>query len=50
MHYEDDSSFVLPNELIANVDPLGETNGNENFCLPQEDLNENQVFDRGKKF
>ena len=47
MNYEDDDSFVLPNEMIANVDMLGETNGNENFSLPQE--NENQVFDRCKE-
>lgn len=50
MHNEDDDSFVLPNELIANVDVLGETNGNENFSLPQENVNENQVSDRGKEF
>lgn len=51
MHYEDDdSSFVLPNEVIKNVDVLGETNGNENFSLPQENGDENRVYDRGKQF
>ena len=42
MHYEDnDSSFVLPNELIKSVDVLGETIENENFSLPWENVNEN---------
>ena len=51
MHYEDeDSSFVLPNELIVNNDVLGKTRKNENFSLPQENVNENKVYDRGKKF
>ena len=50
MHYEDHDSFVLPNELIANVDMFGETNGNENQNLPHEDVKENQVYDRGKSF
>ena len=50
-HYEDDdSSFVLPNELTESVDMLGKTKKNESFSLPQEDVNENQVFDRGNKF
>ena len=51
MHYEDnDNSFVLPNEVIESVDVLGETNENESFSLPQENVNENQVYDRGKEF
>ena len=51
MHYEEDESyFVLPNELIQNVDMLGEANEKEIFSLPEEDVNENQVFERGKKF
>ena len=50
-HYESsDSSFVLPNELIANVDMLGKKNESESFSLPQKNVNENKVFDRGKKF
>ena len=50
-HYEDDdSSFVLPNELIVNNDVLGKTRKNESFSLPQKNVNENKVYDRGKKF
>lgn len=42
MHYgSNDSSFVLPNELIVNIDMLGETNDNENFSSPQKSVNEN---------
>lgn len=49
MHYEDDdSSFVLPNEVIESVDMLGETNKDESFSLPQEDVNKNKVYERGK--
>lgn len=51
MHCEDNnSSFFWPNELIESVDVLGKTNWNKNFSLPQENVNENQVYERGKKF
>ena len=34
-HYEDDdSSFVLPNELTESVDMLGKTKKNERFNFP----------------
>ena len=42
MHYEsDDDSFVLSNELIANVDVFGEANVNESFNFPHDERNEN---------
>ena len=51
MHNEDnDDGFVLPNEVIESVDMLGKTKKNESFIFPQESVNENQVYDRGKKF
>ena len=50
MHYEsDDGNFVLPNEVIESTVVLGKTKENESFSLPQEDVNENQVYDRGRK-
>ena len=50
-HYEDDdSSFILPNELTESADMSGKTRKNESFSLPQKNVNENKVFDRGKKF
>ena len=36
--------------MIESVDVLGETKENDNFSLPQENVNKNQVFDRGKSF
>ena len=51
MHYEDnDDGFVLPNELIEKVDMLGKAKKDESFSLPQENVNENKVYDRGKEF
>ena len=49
-HYEsDDDNFGLPNEVNENTGVLGETNDNESFSLPQRDISQNHVFDRGGK-
>ena len=51
MHYEsDDDSSIFPNKVIESANVLDETKENENFSLPQEDVNENRVFDRSKSF
>jgi hypothetical protein len=51
LHYESqDSYFVLPIELIENFCMTGKTDGNLFSNLPQESVNENQVYDRGKRF
>lgn len=50
MHYEnDDSYFILPHELSKGVVGNGKTSESEIFSLPQENVNENQVYERGKK-
>lgn len=48
MHYEND--FVSPNLLMRNSNVCGEIDGYNTYSLPQRDVNENHVFDRGKKF
>lgn len=51
MHYENEGSgFVLPRFFFQYADLIGETNDNENFNLSLENVNENKVYDRGKKF
>ena len=51
MHCEDDdNSFFFPNKVIESADVLGKTKEKDNFILPQENVNENQVYDRGKEF
>ena len=50
MYYEDNESyFGFPYKVIEITDVFGKENENEGFSLPQEDVNENQVYDRGKK-
>ena len=51
MHYESQEDyFVFPVELVENSNVFGETIENDTHSLPQEDVNENQVFYRGKNF
>ena len=47
-HYEDESYLVLPAEIIKDFTMIGKTK--ESFSLPQRNINENQVYDRGKIF
>ena len=42
MQYEsEESDFVLPSELMENIDFIGETNENNIFILPHENGNDN---------
>lgn len=51
MHYKSQESyFVLPDEIIEYFYVFGEIDRKVFSRLPQRDINENQVFDRGKKF
>ena len=50
MHYEGEGScFVLPSDVIQDANLVGKVE-KDIFGLPQEDVNENKVFDRGKRF
>ena len=50
LHYEsDDDSFILPNEVIRRFDVLGRTMDIQSFSLPQRNVSQNQVYDRGRK-
>lgn len=50
MHYENEERyFILPSDVIQDANLIGKIE-KDNFSLPQEDVNENQVYDRGKKF
>ena len=46
-HETQDSYFVLLAEIVKDFIMIGKTN--QNFSFPQRNINENQVFDRGKK-
>ena len=49
LHYEShDSYFVFPVELIEKFYMIGKTDGKVFFSLPQDSVNENQVYDKGK--
>lgn len=51
MHYESkDVEFFFPNEMIEDANLIGESNGTEVSILSQEYVNENHVYDTGKKF
>jgi hypothetical protein len=48
MHHEsDDGFFVFPSELSTNL--FGEANEDDIHSLPQVNVKENHVFDKGKK-
>lgn len=50
MYYENESeNSILPSVLFQDANLIGKIE-KYNFSLPQRDVNENQVYDRGKKF
>lgn len=51
MHYENaNGDFVLPSELIEVANVFDEENEGNNFSLPWRNVNENQIYDKGKWF
>ena len=51
MHYESGVvDLVLPSELIHDANLIGETNRIDVSILPHENLDENQIYVRGKNF
>ena len=48
MHYK--NGFVSPNLLMRRSNVCSEADVNDTYSLPQRDVNENHVFDRGRKF
>ena len=50
MHYDNDNNFIFPNKVIESADVLGETKENKNCSLPHDNVNDNQIFDKGKCF
>ena len=50
MRYEsEDVYFVLPSELIQSANLITETDRRYNSSLIHENLDKNQIYDRGKK-
>ena len=51
MHYENEGvNSIFPSVLFQNANMIGRFDGKENFILPQEYVNKNQVYERGKEF
>lgn len=48
-HYVNDDSFILPSDVIQDANLIGKIE-KDIFILPQRNVNENQVYDKGKKF
>ena len=51
MHYENEGvNSIFPSSLFQNANMTGGIDGRDVFSLPHESVDENQVYDRGKKF
>ena len=49
MHYENEGvNSILPRVLFQDANLIGGTDENENFSFPQENVNENNVYNKGK--
>ena len=50
LHYENEGDgFDFPNDMNQRSNVLDKTKGSQSFSLPQRDISQNQVFDRGRK-